>query len=708
MADRYLLESGSPDGYLLEDGSGVLLLETTGFTVSLDAGSLSLTGQNVTLSYSGPQITISPGSLTLTGQTLSFLRGYVMPVTTGTLTLTGSEPTISAQLSEVFRLNLAIEIYVDGQVDHSHALTVGGTEVKLRSWSYEETDQSVYGTLNAQLNNLDQRSLLTSSAAINFSVNGQALLDTGRLDRKDYSISRQGIGSADDVTFVAMPEMEALLNKVPSVPTVYFDPERHEVTADDFEGIFDTENNYTPPVVNEVAGMTLYDLLQAVMVDICGFTDFVCTIDDFPILSVVSFDAGVAYWNTIANMIAMCNPIISTIDEGAGLILDIRDGTSGSPSGMPAPRVLSVSNASNMGVATELARVDSLLISVTKDKFYYDYYEDRTPEIETIDEGNQGLYGGEYTQTTITSYYRDFYRTSQPNTPVKTELRRQTTDVEFLPFGGIFMSTNENFYFDRWGRLKSRRKVTSAVVPDPFTSFVIAMTEIETEDEKITYKMHPFQPRTYYTSKREINKGGIIYIDGENPQLGTNYARDVINAYRSGNVVDTMSGVYGKISQFVETIEPRRNKRLKLTNYEIDFTPVSVGQSPIFLSGDTSEKDGEVGVNLFVQEQQKMYIFQEGETEIGGTIEKVNMGELPQEMAVALGNRILLQRNGMPNRVSFDIPYIDTSLKRGTPINAIGRNGEDLGNYIIEGRTLRCDAFDRGPRYSMSLQAREA
>jgi hypothetical protein len=27
MADRYLLESGAPDGYQLEDGSGVLLLD---------------------------------------------------------------------------------------------------------------------------------------------------------------------------------------------------------------------------------------------------------------------------------------------------------------------------------------------------------------------------------------------------------------------------------------------------------------------------------------------------------------------------------------------------------------------------------------------------------------------------------------------------------------------------------------------------------
>jgi hypothetical protein len=28
MADRYLLESSATDGYLLEDGTGVLLLET--------------------------------------------------------------------------------------------------------------------------------------------------------------------------------------------------------------------------------------------------------------------------------------------------------------------------------------------------------------------------------------------------------------------------------------------------------------------------------------------------------------------------------------------------------------------------------------------------------------------------------------------------------------------------------------------------------
>lgn len=36
MADRYLLESSAVDGYLLEDGSGVLLLEAAAVDVFIE------------------------------------------------------------------------------------------------------------------------------------------------------------------------------------------------------------------------------------------------------------------------------------------------------------------------------------------------------------------------------------------------------------------------------------------------------------------------------------------------------------------------------------------------------------------------------------------------------------------------------------------------------------------------------------------------
>ena len=39
MSDRYLLESGAPDGYLLEDGSGVLLDETQATAAAAEVAS---------------------------------------------------------------------------------------------------------------------------------------------------------------------------------------------------------------------------------------------------------------------------------------------------------------------------------------------------------------------------------------------------------------------------------------------------------------------------------------------------------------------------------------------------------------------------------------------------------------------------------------------------------------------------------------------
>lgn len=56
MADRYLLESGAPDGYLLEDGSGVLLLDILPVTLNTTTGTRK-----------SADITVSGGDLTATG-----------------------------------------------------------------------------------------------------------------------------------------------------------------------------------------------------------------------------------------------------------------------------------------------------------------------------------------------------------------------------------------------------------------------------------------------------------------------------------------------------------------------------------------------------------------------------------------------------------------------------------------------------------------
>jgi hypothetical protein len=61
----------------------------------------------------------------------------------------------------------------------------------------------------------------------------------------------------------------------------------------------------------------------------------------------------------------------------------------------------------------------------------------------------------------------------------------------------------------------------------------------------------------------------------------------------------------------------------------------------------------------------------------------------------------------LSNTVNFGLVNPDTTLQKGTPINARGLEGEDLGNYVIEGRSIgaRRDATSR--RYFMNIICRE-
>lgn len=89
MADRYLLESGAPDGYSLEDGSGVLILEgSSDIAASLDAGAITIAGQTVTATINAP---IGGGVVTIAGQTVA--AGFGHSLTAGAITVAGQTVT---------------------------------------------------------------------------------------------------------------------------------------------------------------------------------------------------------------------------------------------------------------------------------------------------------------------------------------------------------------------------------------------------------------------------------------------------------------------------------------------------------------------------------------------------------------------------------------------------------------------------------------
>lgn len=694
------------------------------------------------------------------------VKRTILTPETGAYTVRGNDTEILAPSPETFYLNLIVDLLplsADNQ-RFSERLTVDGTQVMIKSWVYEESPDTAAGRLQIELADVSQRSLITRDAEISFEAgvwNGSSfdwtsLFATGYLDKSDYKLSRVGTGGGDSFTFTALSELTAKLNQCPSNNLVFYNSDRHSFTVDDFEGWYDVAGVYHPPTLYAVSGLTMKSLADRVFVSICGFRQVKTNLPNWA-LGYVDFPKGKPVVETFNGIIGMFDADYSQEQMTGGTRLWIRDGTSGNPPSFPAPRQITVSRASALGVSADIQRIDALDMNVQQERFEFDYYTDRTetppPEISG------------FIETEVDTTYRDFFRRSQAK-PLKTEtikVRRKSR------YGGRTEISRiiEEYTLDRQGRVTGRFKKTMMLIPVTttavfwtfITSPAVAPEDEETttnedgstvrnrvyangtretyttnadgssqtvttnangdtttvtedvygntttttdattsetttrfvfvlvskERETITYAPHPFEPRQYYTRSREINKEGLVFVDGENKQQGEDFAQEAFKAYLSGNVEDTHDAIWTEISTTTEEITPERNNRVRIKTTEIDYLLPPAGS----LDYREEIRDGEVGVNIFVVEQRKVTLYRAGASEIGGYTDEINMGELPLSTAVSLGERILLNQNSFSETVNLESIGIDPTLQKGTPVNARGRGDADLGNYIIEGRTMR-------------------
>lgn len=98
MADRLLLESSAVDGYLNEDGSGVILQEfsAVSYTLTCAAGSYAYTGQPATLSVKH-SLACSPGTYVYSGIGASLLVAHRLTCDAGAYSLAGQAATLSVK-----------------------------------------------------------------------------------------------------------------------------------------------------------------------------------------------------------------------------------------------------------------------------------------------------------------------------------------------------------------------------------------------------------------------------------------------------------------------------------------------------------------------------------------------------------------------------------------------------------------------------------
>lgn len=720
-------------------------------SLTANPGSITVAGEsaNLTLGAASSTLTVTEGTITVAGETADLRWGYILTANPGTVTIKpANDVLLINNAPESFTLNFLIDLIPAASAtnqQYDKRLTVDGQNIKVREWSFREEKDALTGKLDISLADISQRSLITRDSEITFEfgtiVNGvttwaDALVNTGQLDRTDYQISRQGLTPNDSFTMTTKPSLLVKLERTATTGYILYDPLKHEVNVTDWPKIKDTKGNTYTPVFIQQYFLTLHEIMYFVAVTICGFAGVETNIPDWYI-GIVEFTAGELVMNTLGGLIGSFKPDFSTVKNYAGDdVLYIRDGTSGLPHGMPAPRSIGVANAKQIGMSADHNRADAILLTYIADLRSYDTFAVRT-ESKTEESG----VGDEFTRTITVDTYTDFFRISQPDVPVRTILDSKDIDIyhmvktyevltlpipattpaenppsgsPFIPGTGTYVaslelieSSTETFRYDDVGLLLSRRKTAQKRLPDADNSFTIDFLDALDELETITYKQHPFRPMRTYVANRSIVTNGLIFVDADNPQLDQPFGQDANKVYQAGNVTTEQIALFGALRTYRETGKPLRNGRVRYHIIEIDQAAGVVSENY------EEERDGDLGVKSTIQEPRQVYVLQDDDAvRTTDKILELHCGEAPVgPVGIPLARRVLLQENVFPNTVALQIIGIDETLTKGTAITAIGREQEDLGDYIIEARTFgeRARGDDGKPGEAfMVLEVRQA
>ena len=688
-------------GTYAQTGNSIILHK--GYTISTTLGTYSQTGNNVAFSYSGAtyKLQTALGTYAQTGNALTFQLAHNLHTTLGTYAQTGNPLFPFYNQSEQFTLNFLIELIPaesSTNQQYDRRLIVDGTPISVREWSFREEKDALTGRLDVSLADVSQRSLITRDSEITFEygtvVNGvttwsDALVDTGQLERTDYQISRQGLTPNDSFTLTTKPQLLVKLEKTPQNGYILYDPLKHEVTPSDWPVIADTKGNGYVATFVPVYFLTLHQIMTFVSVNVCGFAGMDTNIPDWYV-GIVEFKAGELVMNTLGGLLGSFKPDVTTVTNYAGDdVLYFRDGTSGLPKGMPAPRRIGVANAKQIGMSADHNRADAILLTYIADLRSYDTFTVRT-ESKTEESGT----GDEFTRTITVETFTDFFRVSQPDVPVRTILDSKAIDIyhtvkgydvfgDFSTSLELIESSTEIFRYDDVGLLLSRHKTSQKRLPDPDNSFTIGFIPALDELETITYKQHPYKPMRTYVANRSIVTNGLIFVDVDNTQLDQPFGQDANKVFQAGNVTTEQLATFGALRTYRETGKPLRSGRVRYHIIEIDQAAGCVTENY------EEERDGDLGVKSTVQEPRQVYVLQDDDAvRTSDKIIELHAGEAPVSIGIPLARRVLLQENVFPNTVALQIIGIDDTLTKGAAITAIGREQEDLGDYIIEARTF--------------------
>lgn len=650
-----------------------------------------------------------------------------------------------------------------GYYEINGKLLVNSTPVKIKKFVYQVPSGRLGAILNITLADPNPASV-PAGAIIKFSlvvkVNGvtaeYVLLDNGKLQERAYTIAISGRGPQDEVTISSLDVISDKFGLAPRRPVTMFDPSRvrYDQVRTDYDQMIRDEH-YAPilPVVEPVYGLTMKQVLEraytglggstfisalgsgfassvvwgsligAVNQQGCGFDSVITNIADFRVRRVdFTLDGG---WHDGAKpVIAMYGPQYFVQDNK----LYILDAEKPLPAGI-TPRTVALNVHKSLTERLEY-KPDANAVLLTYQYNANDPTEDaiRVSSERFTDEilDDSGLFPGDigYYKTTRRRWDRVYFLPTNPDDildtlPLHSDTETQQTityyDTDGNPITlGTATTHQEVIDYEYDGDLKVKQKrIVTAAVADPQSSFHVSPIEVEREDTEISWTEDPNNSGVkIQDSVRTLLYQLVAYNpdDTENitSDLGdTDFVRMVpVLIAQSSGVLDSswkFSGDLVPTKAIRETLKKGKGNQYDVEVIETDLLNNTHKTSYV------APTTGRVFNDPFEAKSRTILIRDlVSEEDIGPRIPVgVNAYELPRLRAIELGDRVLQRFKQPLMTLPMSLPGVDFAIARGSVIKGQKRSGY-TGKYFVTGYSISGDNLGReGHRISQSLEAVE-
>jgi hypothetical protein len=510
-------------------------------------------------------------------------------------------------------------------------LTIGGEEVYIRACSWQKQRGAIGIDCGFTLADIADRSLIAADSSLTFQIfvvragvpTWYPIASLQKLSQRSFQVA------GDTFSFRSISGVSDKLNTSPVVPFLMYDPNKVPFDASAIDKLYDTAGREYPVEAISVTGLRLYDILEEIFVNRCGFDSYWTDIPDYPV-NQLSVDITETFRDALAPIIEPFSapgsdgPLYAEKDG----VLRIFDTSQFIPAGFPQPRDLTIFGCSELSIDNTYSDVVAakMVFSVPD---VWDYTTNRITVLN-VPIGNDPVSGEILFKLTVENFIQgrlyavpgaildeklqfsfEYVRTALEEIDVSREVLTNTFDKYSRPS----ISTIE-----RWSRLPDGSG------PDAF----IGTNPDEREVQYFAYAQDPRKIGRQFQQSITRQVQGRISVDADNPYLGNPFRQALKLAHWVGNANEGITVEQGDLRTYQELVRPQRNGQV--TRKIIDFDHVR--NLPVVSRTDAQVAD--VSLNGDNAKSFEIIVTETGAAYTGGRIVTIHTGPIPLNIAIPL------------------------------------------------------------------------